>query len=92
MTARHATRAALALAALACASALTACGGSNHAGNETAIRLNPTPAYYSLGKRKTDEKNRWAYMADTNFRAMRDDMARAIYIDRPSRLHFGPKP
>ncbi|MFG0306693.1 MAG: hypothetical protein ACF8Q5_10830 [Phycisphaerales bacterium JB040] len=91
MNARNATRAALAAAALASVAALSACGGSHHAGNETAVRLNPTPAYSALAKRRDDEYNRWANKADADFRAMRDDLARAMYLDRPSRLHFGPK-
>jgi len=91
-TALKTARRALTVAALgAIPVLLVGCGTSSHAGNEYAIRNNPTPALTTAELNKQRELNRWAYMADANIRAMREDIARSLYIDRPSRLHFGPK-
>jgi len=85
-------RRALTIAALGAIPALlVGCGTSSHAGDEYAIRSNPTPALTTANLNKQGEYNRWAYMSDSNIRAMREDLARVLYIDRPSRLHFGPK-
>ncbi|MFT5422875.1 MAG: hypothetical protein ACI89L_000644 [Phycisphaerales bacterium] len=85
-------RRALTIAALGAIPALlVGCGTSSHAGDEYAIRNNPTPALTTDSLNKQRQYNRWAYVNDSGIRAMREDIARALYIDRPSRLHFGPK-
>ena len=85
-------RRALTVAALGAIPALlVGCGTSSHAGDEYAIRSNPTPALTTDRLNKQGEYNRWSYMADANIRNLREDLARSLYIDRPSRLHFGPK-
>lgn len=85
-------RRALTVAALGAIPAmLVGCGTSSHAGDEYAIRNNPTPALTTDRLNRQGEYNRWAYVNDSSIRAMREDLARALYIDRPSHLHFGPK-
>lgn len=86
-------RRALTVAALCAVPALlVGCGTSAHAGNERAIRSNPSPELRQASMSRQEEYNAWAYMQKTNYEHYRTDLARALYIDRPSRLHFGPKP
>ena len=86
-TRRSVRTAALGITAVGFALLLTGCNTSAHAGDENAIRNNPSAALSGLGVRSQDRYNRWAYMKDTNYRALSDDIARTLYIDRPSRLH-----
>lgn len=72
---------------------LAACSSSsNHAGSISSIRANPSPAMHTLARRGDDRLNDLTVTADTNFRQFHTDLDRALYLDRPSRLHFNVKP
>jgi hypothetical protein len=66
--------------------------GPSHAGDINSIRWDPSPAMRTLEKRDTDGKNTHAYVKDSNLRMLSTDINRALYTDRPSRLHLGIKP
>ncbi len=73
---------------------LVACssGQVKHAGDAGAIRAHPSPAMMSLAKRPSDNLNSMAVMKDTNLRMVWEDGARALYIDRPTKLTPKPMP
>ncbi len=72
---------------------LAACSSpTHHAGSISSIRANPSPAMHTLAGRGDDRLNDLTVTADTNFRQFHTDLDRALYIDRPSRLHFNIKP
>lgn len=76
--------------ALALAGAGLSGGCASSRGAE--IRANPTPELRTLDKRPVDTANSFALMRNENYRMMRQDMARAFYYDRPSRLTREPVP
>lgn len=49
-------------------------------------RANPSPAEDTLAQRHDDIDNAETIMADENFRMFNEDLGRALYWDRPSRL------
>lgn len=58
----------------------------------TMIRLSPTPELKTLYQRPADVANAWAIMDDENWRMFNQDLGRAFYTDRPSRLTREPIP
>jgi hypothetical protein len=56
------------------------------------IRNNLTPELATLDQTPLDLKNQDALMRNENFRMARDDLIRAFYLDRPSRLTTLPMP
>ncbi|MCK4873902.1 MAG: hypothetical protein KAS72_14370 [Phycisphaerales bacterium] len=51
-----------------------------------------TPELRTLHERDADVANQLAHTDNTNTRAFYWDVGRALYTDRPSRLHPGPRP
>lgn len=66
--------------------------GPSHAGNIDSIRWDPSPAMHTLAKRDSDRLNSHARMKDSNLRMFSSDIDKALFLDRPSRLHSGIKP
>jgi len=89
---RRSVRNSLALAAAATLLAGCSSGGPKHAGNVGKYRNNPSPALSTLAKRPADNRNSLAIMEDTNWRMFWEDGARALHLDRPSRLSGKPIP
>lgn len=58
----------------------------------SALRSDPTPELLTSVESPTESANSYAIMKNLNFRMMLDDAARAIYINRPSRLNPAPIP
>ncbi len=56
------------------------------------ILENLTPELDTLYYREIDVVNVMAHTDNTNTRAMKGDLLRAFYRDRPSRLHPAPSP
>lgn len=56
------------------------------------IRRNLTPELKTLYQRPVDVKNDLALMSDENLRMFNQDLGRAFYTDRPSRLTREPVP
>ena len=57
-----------------------------------AIRNSPTPELETLYQRSVDISNAWTIMDDENWRMFTQDLGRAFYTDRPSRLTREPIP
>ena len=57
-----------------------------------ALRQNPTPELLTSVESPTESANSYAIQKNLNLRMFLDDAARAIYIDRPSRLNPAPIP
>ncbi len=83
---RNLARVSMIAALVAMPLTLGACGQTGK------IRLNPAPKVASLSKSRSEANNNWHYMSNTNFRAMREDTARFLLIDRPSRLVYTTTP
>ena len=56
------------------------------------IRANPTPELITLYQRPVDVRNQLAVMQNENHRMFVQDLGRAFYTDRPSRLTREPIP
>lgn len=56
------------------------------------IRDNPTPELQTLWERPVDVDNHVALTRNTNFRAMWQDLGRAMLLDRPSPMILEPMP
>jgi len=56
------------------------------------VLSNLTPELRTLYQRNVDVANMFAHTDNTNKRAMYWDIYRALYRDRPSRLHPIPRP
>jgi hypothetical protein len=74
----------LALAVSAAAMVLVAGGCSSSKARD--IRLNPTPELDTLHQREVDVDNALTVTFDENIRMFKQDLGRAFYTDRPSRL------
>lgn len=62
-------------------------GGCNaRTANIHAIRLNPSPEVSTLYQRRADVLNAITVTFDENWRMFNQDLGRALYWDRPSRL------
>ncbi len=70
---------------------LSGCGDSPRA-RHTMIRLQPTPEVDTLYQRGVDVDNKLTVMDDENWRMFVQDLGRAFYTDRPSRLTREPIP
>lgn len=55
-------------------------------------RMDPTPELKTLSQRPADVNNRINIVEDTNWRMFNQDLGRAFFYDRPSRLTPGPVP
>lgn len=73
------------------AACLAGCG-TNPFSRDAMIRFNPTPELDTLYQRPVDVANAWAIMDDENWRMFNQDLGRAWYTDRPSRLTREPIP
>lgn len=80
---------AVALAALV-GGGLGGCSGSSS--SYSGIKSNLTPELDTLWQRPTDVDNDLVLMDDENWRMFREDLGRAFYVDRPSRLSPEPNP
>ncbi len=74
----------LAAALLATCGLLTGCGSGD--AQLDAVRADPTPELDSLYQRPVEIDNKLTLMADENWRMFWQDLGRATYVDRPSRL------
>lgn len=83
-----------ALPIVALFAAATALGGCVNGDTAQArrIRRNPTPELETLYQREVDVANRLALTFDENLRMFKQDLGRAFYTDRPSRLSPEPVP
>ncbi len=78
--------------------ALTGCSTSiigprtAHDPDASRIRRNPTPELHTLHQTPDDIQNVIAIMENENKRMLRQDIARALLLDRPSRLTPEPIP
>ncbi|HYE02091.1 MAG TPA: hypothetical protein VD963_02530 [Phycisphaerales bacterium] len=89
---RRPLRAGLAVATLLAAMPLL--GGCYYWSNErdAQYRANPTPELITLYQRRVDVRNALTVTFDENLRMARQDLGRAFYTDRPSRLTREPIP
>lgn len=60
------------------------------AGCAQGYRMNPTPGTMTLGQSPAHAQNRLAITTDTNLRALWEDLARSLYLDRPTHLTDAP--
>jgi hypothetical protein len=51
-----------------------------------SITRKPAPEMASTADRPVDMDGNYAYMRNTNYRALWDDLQRTFYVDNPSRL------
>lgn len=78
------------LAACAAASMLSGCDTGDKRLDD--VRADPTPNLDTLYQRPADIDNSLTVMADENGRMFWQDLGRAWYVDRPSRLTREPIP
>ncbi len=72
---------------LAATVAATAAGCSNPDKVDfKSITARPAPEMSATADRRVDMQAHYAYMRNVNYRALWDDLQRAIYVDNPSRL------
>lgn len=73
---------------------MTGCytGGGSPLGRDAQLRSNATPELMTLYQRQVDVDNSLAVMSNENWRMFVQDMGRAWYTDRPSRLTPEPVP
>lgn len=88
---RRSARSLALLAGAALTAAITGCANDPFE-RATMIRLSPTPELKTLYQRPADVANAWAIMDDENWRMFNQDLGRAFYTDRPSRLTREPIP
>ena len=79
----------LSLLAITVSAGLSGCARSTRTGS---IRMSPAPELKSLAGTRADMKNTWATTRTTNLRMLNDSLGRALYLDRPTRLHPSPIP
>jgi hypothetical protein len=73
--------------------AVTMLGGcSGLMSRDDLTRMQPTPELDTLHQRSDDIANAWTIMDDENWRMFIQDLGRAFYTDRPSRLTREPVP
>ncbi len=80
----------LGVSALLGAIALTGCASTSP--DAMSVRLEPSPELSTLYERPSDVYNNLALMVDENERMFWEDLGRALYWDRPSRLTPEPLP
>lgn len=86
-------RSTITIAALAVVVAAPLAGCQSEADKRAArIRRNLTPELDTLYQRQADVDNALALMFDENGRMLLQDLGRAFYVDRPSRLTPEPVP
>jgi len=92
-TTRHTRRLTAAAALFVLPAVLVGCSssGPRHAGDIASIRWDPSPAMDTRAERNSDRLNYYARTKDTNLRAFSEDLDRAFFLDRPSRLTNGVK-
>lgn len=92
--ARSCMTAAVALAAMGLTGCSTSVLGPRtaHDPDASRIRHNPTPELHTLNQTPDDIQNVIAIMENENKRMMRQDINRALLLDRPSRLAPEPIP
>ena len=67
-------------------------GCSSTSSDAMSVRLEPSPELTTLYERPSDVYNNLAIMVDENERMFWEDLGRAFYWDRPSRLTPEPMP
>jgi hypothetical protein len=86
------TLALIAGSAACCVFVGCASSGRSDAAETAAIRANLTPELDTLYQRPDDVENVLSLMDDENWRMFTQDLGRAFYTDRPSRLTREPVP
>ncbi len=81
----------LSLVLMLSAAALGGCS-FNVASRDQMIRNNPTPELTTLYQRPVDVSNQTALTFNSNWRMFWQDLGRAAYWDRPSRMTREPIP
>ena len=77
--------------ALGCVAGSLALTGCNFGDSTIAQwRRQPTPMLMTTAETEEEKFNRETIVNDTNLRAFHNDAARALLLDRPSRLSPGP--
>lgn len=71
---------------------LVALLGGCSTSRDAAIRADLTPELDTLHERPEDMDNSWTLMLDENGRMFVEDLGRAFYVNRPSRLTPEPVP
>lgn len=87
---KTAARRTLCLTAAAALSGLAVGCSSNSQYDQ--IRADLTPELETLHERQADMDNSWTIMMDENGRMFVQDLGRAFYVNRPSRLSPEPMP
>ena len=91
MSVRHFGRASRTVSlALVAAAALAGC--ADPFTRDGGIRMSPSPEADTLYQRDVDVANAFTVMEDENWRMFNQDLGRAFYTDRPSRLTREPIP
>ena len=67
-------------------------GGCSSGSSYSGIKSNLTPELSTLWQRPSDVDNALVLMDDENWRMFTQDLGRAFYTDRPSRLSPEPNP
>jgi hypothetical protein len=65
---------------------LTGCQSRNADVSFDAIMRNPTPELQGIADRPDDVRRHYAMSTNQNMRAFWDDLARALYLDKPTSL------
>jgi hypothetical protein len=65
-------------------------GCTNPLSRDARIRFSPTPELDTLYQRPVDIANALTLQEDENWRMFNQDLGRAFYVDRPSRLTREP--
>ncbi|MGD9789996.1 MAG: hypothetical protein AB7Q00_02970 [Phycisphaerales bacterium] len=68
------------------AAALTGCAGGPDRASYEKVRYDMTPELLTIDQRPVDYNNMMGITINTNKRLFWDDLARAMLLDRPSRL------
>lgn len=74
------------LALCVSAAAVLLVAGGCQSSKARDIRMNPTPELDTLAQREVDVDNALTVTFDENIRMFKQDLGRAFYTDRPSRL------
>jgi hypothetical protein len=93
MTSNRTVRIAAGLLILAGATALTGCSHVQARGTRYhEVHSSLTPELLTLDQTYVDANRELTLAIKTNMRTANDDLARAAYVNRPSRLTFFPIP
>ncbi len=80
------------LGVMSLAGGIALSGCKSTSADAMSVRLEPSPELTTLYERPDDVLNNLAIMVDENERMFWEDLGRALYWDRPSRLTPEPLP